>query len=123
MRTLSLSLALALVTTCCHNTVPSTTSKQYNTVETDSLRGRFSPDVVIATYSDSESKGRLLEVCNIIGATIVYDYTNFNMVAIRRPANMRTAEVISTLSKVDGVLGVVEDQMCEINSQDSAPRM
>ncbi|MGN0028565.1 MAG: hypothetical protein ACI35Q_02400 [Marinilabiliaceae bacterium] len=123
MRPLLLSLMLALATTCCHRTVPATMPRQTVDVRRDSVTGRFMPDVVIASYSDAEAKGRLLEVCDLIGAAVVYDYVNFSMVAVRRPANMPIGDVITTLSKVEGVLNVVEDQMCEIDSSDGAASM
>lgn len=114
---------LALATTCCHRTVSTTMPRQSNDMKQDTVPGRFRPDVAIASYSDAESKGRLLEVCDLIGASIVYDYVNFNMVAIRKPANMTISETIAALSKVEGVLSVVEDQMCEIDSPDGATSM
>lgn len=114
---------LALATTCCHRTVPATMPRQTVDARRDSVPGRFIPDVVIASYSDAETKGRLLEVCDLIGATVVYDYVNFSMVAVRRPANMPIGDAITTLSKVEGVLRVVRDQMCEIDSSDGALSM
>lgn len=114
---------LALATACCRRTVSATMPRQTIDERRDSVPGRFSPDVAIASYSDAEAKGRILEVCDLIGATVVYDYVNFNMVAVRRPANMPIGDVITTLSKVEGVLNVVEDQMCEIDSSDGAANM
>lgn len=118
MRPLTLSLMLALATTCCHSSVTTTMPRQTNDAVHDTVPGRFVPDVAIASYSDAESKSRLLEVCDLIGAALVYDYANLNMVAIRKPANMTIGETIAALSKVEGVLSVVQDQMCEIDSPD-----
>lgn len=82
--------------------------------------GQFSPDVVIATYSSEDSKSRLLDKASKIGATVVYDYTNFSMVALRKPEKMTLQETIEELKSVEGVLGVVEDQMCELDSNVNA---
>lgn len=109
---LSIYVVAALTATGCRGSEVSPRSPQV----TESVKpGTFSPDIMIASYSNEESKALLLKAASKIGASIVYDYVNFNMVAIRKPANMTLQDAIATLKKVDGVLDVVEDQMCEID--------
>lgn len=79
--------------------------------------GKFSPDVVIASYDGAEAKARLMAEAEKIGATVVYDYGNFNMVALRKSEGKTLQGTIETLKQVEGVLGVVEDQMCELDKE------
>lgn len=118
-------LVAALAMTSCYKTMLiAETTEQAPPTPTDSTAstapGQFTPGVAIVTYSSPEAKTNVLGVAKSLGATLIYDYKNFNSVALRRPDSMTLDAMMDELRKIDGVLGVVEDQMCELDSGDGA---
>lgn len=97
------------------STANSTSTPQDST--TSAAPGQYTPGVAIVTYSSPEAKTNILGVAKSLGATVIYDYKNFNSVALRKPDGMTLDAMMDELRKIDGVLGVVEDQMCELDQE------
>lgn len=118
--TLPIAAAL-LLCGCANRIIPlQHITEQKEPQDRQTARGQYSPDVLIVSYSagDDSIKAALERKADELGAKIVYEYKNFNMMAIRRPDGMTMSQAIETFSKEEGVLNVVEDQMCEIESND-----
>ncbi len=81
----------------------------------DNSTGRFNPSVVIVSYDPSVGKTALTSAAERVGGKIVYDYVNFNMLAIEKPDSMAMPRAVEYFSSVDGVINAVPDQMCELD--------
>lgn len=81
----------------------------------DSSVGRFNPKVVMVSYDPGVGKTALSSAAERVGGKIVYDYVNFNMLAIEKPDSMTMSRAVEYFSSVDGVINAVPDQMCELN--------
>lgn len=84
-------------------------------VSRDSSIGRFDPKVVMVSYDPGVGKTALYSAADRVGGKIVYDYVNFNMLAIEKPDSMAMSRAVEYFSTVDGVINAVPDQMCELD--------
>ena len=81
----------------------------------DSSIGRFNPKVVMVSYDQGVGKTTISAAADRVGGKIVYDYANFNMLAIEKPDSMSMSRAVEYFSSIEGVLNAVPDQMCELN--------
>lgn len=72
-----------------------------------------SPSTLIVYYSGK--KRSILRLVRKIGAEVIYDYNNFNAVAIRKPDAMTLDETKSLFEKQKGVLQVVYDHVYHLD--------
>ncbi len=84
-------------------------------VKYDSAIGRFNPSVVMVSYALDGGKSALLSAAERVGGKIVYDYVNFNLLAIEKPDSMTMSRAVEYFLSVKGVLNAVPDQMCELD--------
>lgn len=79
----------------------------------------YSPSTLIIWYDNSRPtvKTRLLDEIARCGATVIYDYQNFNAVAVVLPQGMSLDDGIARFSRVGGVLQVSRDEINFIQSR------
>ncbi len=77
--------------------------------EVDTLN--YSPNTLIISYDPAVGSAPLLKAARRYGATILYRYQNFNMVALRLPEGKTLAEGIAHFQQVRGVLHVSRDRI------------
>lgn len=71
----------------------------------------FSPNTLIISYDPAVGSEPLLQDARRYGATVIYQYQNFNMVALRLPKGTSLAAGIAHFQKVRGVLQVSRDRI------------
>lgn len=87
----------------------------------DSLRGDndgqppFAPHTLIIFYDPAVGKQPLLKAVRKMEAEILYDYKNFNGMAVRMPDSIRIEDAITRLRKVKGVLQVNRDRIYRLD--------
>lgn len=87
----------------------------------DSLRGDndgqlpFAPHTLIIFYDPAVGKQPLLKAVRKMEAEILYDYKNFNGMAVRVPDSIRIEDAITRLRKVKGVLQVNRDRIYRLD--------
>lgn len=81
------------------------------TVDTAAVTTR----TLIVWYDKETGKQPLLKACDSIGAEIIYEYSNFNAVALRIPDGMKMSKAVSRLSKVEGVIAVNRDRIMHLD--------
>ena len=125
MRSVSaFAAAFLLCSACAHmGLAPQDANAGFLAACKDSVPGSFKPDVLIVSCESAESKQMVLDKASEIGAELVYDYQNFNMVAIRKPQGATLAETVDLFKGINGVLNVVEDQMCQLDANDYSTAM
>ncbi|MBO5054359.1 MAG: hypothetical protein J6C44_09055 [Muribaculaceae bacterium] len=69
----------------------------------------YTPSVLIVYYDREIGNSYLKSAINEMGASIVYDYKNFNAVALRLPTDISLPKAIISLSETKGVLSVQPD--------------
>lgn len=72
-----------------------------------------SPNTLIIYFDETVGKEPLLEAVEQLNATILYEYNNFNAIAIKIADGSVIEEAIETLSAVDGVLQVNRDHIVD----------
>lgn len=70
---------------------------------------------LIVWYDQETGKQPLLKACDSIGAKIIYEYSNFNAVALRVPDGMKMSDAVSLLGKVEGVIAVNRDRIMHLD--------
>ena len=70
---------------------------------------------LMISYDVSIGKDALMAAIEEYGATILYNYNNFNFVAIRIPDGKFIGEAIEFFKNVDGVLSVLRDSKVHID--------
>ena len=70
---------------------------------------------LMISYDVSIGKDSLMAAIEEYGATILYNYNNFNFVAIRIPDGKFIGEAIEFFKNVDGVLSVLRDSKVHID--------
>jgi|GEM_PF-3913242 len=93
--------------------------------ETDSIRlprrnganteEQYSPSTLIIFYDGSVGKEPLLQAVEKYKAEIIYDYKNFNSIAIRIPDGVSIQDAIGYFSKVEGVISVNRDAIYHLD--------
>lgn len=71
----------------------------------------YAPHTLIISYDVEVGKEPLLEAAKKMHCEVIYDYQNFNMVALRVPDKTDIQKAIRKLEKVKGVLQVNRDQI------------
>ena len=66
---------------------------------------------LIIYYDPATGKGELLEAAKKYGSKVLYEYKNFNIIAVSVPQKRTTAKAIRFYKKVKGVLSVTEDRI------------
>lgn len=79
------------------------------------IKFSYTPSVLIAYYEPTVGSAALKAAIAEMGASIVYDYQNFNAVALRLPPNVSPQKAIGTLSEIKGVLSVQPDGKVELD--------
>lgn len=75
---------------------------------------RYSPSTLIIWYKQGRKK-KLLKAVKKYNAEILYDYKNFNGVAIKIPQGMDINSAIAYFKKVKGVLQVNRDSIMHLD--------
>jgi len=78
-------------------------------------QSEFSPSTLIIYYDTAVGKQPLLKAIEKHKAEILYDYANFNAVAIRIPKDKGLDESIRLFQKVKGVLSVAKDRIYHLD--------
>ena len=73
------------------------------------------PHTLIISYDGKKGKARLLKAVKNYGAEIIYNYKNFNCIAIGLPKDNDANDAISYFSKVKGVTSVERDRIMHTN--------
>jgi hypothetical protein len=76
---------------------------------------RYSPSTLIIYYDQQVGKKELLKAVKEYGATILYQYNNFNGIAISIPKGKTLDESILFFEKVKGVLSVHKDYIYKLD--------
>lgn len=91
--------------------IGSTTNATTETTECENSPG----NVLIIYYDSTIGKQPLLKSTWEMGCETIYDYKNFNAIAIRVPINANLNSVITKLNKTKGVLSVNRDQIMHLD--------
>ena len=75
-----------------------------------------SPNTLIIFYDEAIGKEPLLAAVEEYNASILYQYNNFNSIAIKIPEGTEIEDAIEFFSGVEGVLQVNRDQIIEIDT-------
>lgn len=75
---------------------------------------RVAGDLIIF-YQPETGKAPLLEAARDYGSEVLYQYQNFNCVAVTVPGNKTVAKAIRYYKKVRGVLEVTEDKAQQLH--------
>lgn len=75
----------------------------------------FSPSVLIISYDGETGKDSLMSAVKDYKAELIYDYKNFNAIAIRIPKGADINVAIRYFEKVKGVIMVQRDRICHID--------
>ena len=70
---------------------------------------------LIIYYDSATGKGELLEAAKKYGSKVLYEYKNFNSIAVSVPQKRTTAKAIRFYKKVKGVLSVTEDRIQKLH--------
>ena len=70
---------------------------------------------LMISYDVSIGKDALIAAIEEYGATIIYDYNNFNFVAIRIPDGKFIGEAIEFFKNVDGVISVQKERIYHLD--------
>ncbi len=70
---------------------------------------------LIIFYQPETGKAPLLEAARDYGSEVLYQYQNFNCVAVTVPGNKTVAKAIRYYKKVRGVLEVTEDKAQQLH--------
>ncbi len=74
-----------------------------------------SDNSLIIFYDPLNGKDSLYQAIEEYGATIIYDYKNFNGIAIRIPAGTFIGDAIEFFKQVHGVIQVNRDHIYQID--------
>ncbi|VGM94747.1 Uncharacterised protein [uncultured Avibacterium sp.] len=58
---------------------------------------------------------QLIAACQKLGAELLYEYKNFNAIAVHIPENLELSSLKTKLSQIKGVLEVNESQMMQLH--------
>lgn len=75
----------------------------------------YAPHTLIISYDVEVGKEPLLEAAKKMHSEVIYDYQNFNMLALRVPDKTDIQKAIRKLEKVKGVLQVNRDQIMHLD--------
>ena len=67
-------------------------------------------------YDVSIGKDAILAAIEEYGASIIYDYNNFNIISVRIPEGTFIGDAIEFFKNVDGVLSVTRDKSVHIDN-------
>lgn len=97
-------LALGLAQSCANR------PNQKDITQDTSLETKVSRNLIVS-YDPAMGKKPLMEAVKQMGATLLYDYNNFNMIAIRIKDGVKSQVAKEYLQKVPGVTNVENDSV------------
>lgn len=87
--------------------------RQQSALKKDSAR--YNPSTLIIYYEEKTGKSELLKAVKSYGATLLYQYNNFNGIAISIPKDKILEEAIQYFGKVKGVVSVNKDYVYKLD--------
>ena len=75
----------------------------------------FSPNTLIISYDETIGKEPLLSAIEEYNATVIYDYSIINAVAIKIPDGTELETAIEYFKNIEGVLFVNKDYIYQID--------
>ena len=107
-----------------HVTADSTDTLHATSDSTDTLHAtsdtavsdnEFSPHVLIIFYQDASAKRRLRKALKKYHCETIYDYRNFNGMAVKTPDDANIITIAQRLRKIRGVLSVQRDRIMHLD--------
>ncbi len=107
-----LLLMLSIFSSCIH--------QKQNIANPEKLEKQNQPKQLIIYYDSETGKDSLLQAIENYSAKIIYDYENFNAIAISIPKNRNLEQAKKYFEKVNGVLLVENNRIVELQKVNSS---
>lgn len=98
-----------------HATADSTDTLHASADSTTVSDNEFSPRVLIIFYQEASAKRRLRKALKKYHCETIYDYRNFNGMAVKTPDDANIITIAQRLRKIRGVLSVQRDRIMHLD--------
>jgi len=110
-----LPAAAALTGCASHRTAPEMPAQERPRMAREAEAEEYSPRTLIIFYDAEVGKAPLLKAVKRLKAEVMYDYKNFNGIAIALPEGSDIHEAMRQLQQVKGVLQVNRDRIMRLD--------